>query len=117
MALFRKFYEPCVQMEPAQKPDGHGGQRTYWDETRGFEAAVVRNSSAVVVIAQADAMERTYTVTTPTGTGLRFGDVFKRRSDGQTFRVTSSPKDQHTPEVSTFQFEQVTAEAWELPDE
>lgn len=117
MALFETFYEPCIRLEIRQEPDHHGGQITAWSEGAEFEAAIVRDKSAATIMAEANTMERTYIVTTPTGTGLRFHEAFRRLSDGQTFRVTSVPEDKRTPKVATFQFEQVTAEAWELPDE
>ena len=43
-----------------------------------------------------------------------FINELRRVSDGTVFRVTSNVKDSETPDVSTFQIGQVTAERWEL---
>ena len=59
-------------------------------------------------------MTSTYTVTTERNMGLDFHDVFRRDSDGDIFRVTSDSKDVQTPDVSSFQFAQVSAEKWSL---
>lgn len=117
MALFERFYEPCIRLDRTEEPDGYGGRNVFWRDAGEFEAAIVRDRTGVVVIAEASEMNRTFTVTAPVGTGLRFHEAFRRKADGQTFRVTSTPEDKTTPEAATFQFEQVTAEAWELPDE
>ena len=53
-------------------------------------------------------------MTTPKGVGLQFCDVFCRVSDGAVFRVTQGSEDSATPAGATFQFEQATAERWEL---
>lgn len=117
MALFEKFYEPCVLIQKDREPDGEGGWITNWIALDEFEAAVVRDTSTEVRIAESEGMSRSYTVTCPVGTALAFHSVFRRVRDGQIFRVTSEPIDITTPSVASFQFEQVTAEAWELPDE
>lgn len=116
MALFREFYEPCTRLVKAERPDGHGGQAVEWEDGEPFSAAVVPKTSAVVVVGQGDTLDREYTVTAPVGTALAFHDAFRRERDGQTFRVTSDPADKETPARASFKFEQVQAEAWEVPD-
>lgn len=117
MALYELFYEPCQLLEKEKVTDGEGGWKTTWTSKGDFEAAVVLDTSSAAVIAESAGMNRSYTVTCPTGTGLRFHDVFKRMSDGKAFRVTSDPSDVTTPSMATFQFEIVKAEVWEIPDE
>lgn len=115
--LYERFYEPCELMEYVSEQDGEGGWKSGWTGTSNFEAAVVLDTSTEARIAESAGMSRTYTVTCPIGTDLGFGSVFKRVSDGKAFRVTSDPKDLAAPEVATFKFEIVKAEAWEIPDE
>lgn len=114
MPLFEEFYEPCVLMEKKRVTDGEGGWVTRWDEGLEFDAAVVMDTTLQARVAESDGMKSVYTVTTPQNVRFDYHDAFKRLSDGKTFRVTSDPSDKTTPEVASFSFEQVTAEAWEL---
>ena len=115
--LYEQFFEPCQHLQKHRKPDGEGGWITNWLALNEFEAAVVLDTSTEAVLAASANMNRTYTVTCPVGTKLGFHDVFKRVSDGKTFRVTSDPNDLRTPSMATMQFEIVKAEAWGLPNE
>jgi hypothetical protein len=114
MSLIDDFKEPCVLMEKTRVPDGEGGFEVSWKDGADFLAAIVLNSSIEAQIAQAQGVTSLYTVTTEKNAVLSYHDVFKRKSDGQTFRVTSNGSDKQTPDVATFQFSQVNAEKWEL---
>lgn len=114
MSLIDAFKGPCVVMNEAEVPDGEGGFTTAWQEGADFEAAVVKDTSLEARIAEKDGLANTYTVTTSANAPLEFHDVFKRKSDGQVFRVTSNGDDKRTPPVASFQFAQVSAEEWSL---
>ena len=79
-----------------------------------FDAAIVKDTSLEARIAEKEGLTNTYTVTTSPNAALEFHDVFKRVRDGQVFRVTSNGDDVRPPSVATFDFEQVSAEEWEL---
>lgn len=115
MALFESFYEPCVLMEKKRVSDGEGGWVTSWEDGIEFEAAIVLDTTMTARVAESEGMKSVYTVTANTNIAFDFHDVFKRLEDGKIFRVTSDPTDKTTPDVASFQFEQVTAEVWELP--
>lgn len=115
--LYEEFYTPCQIVQPDRVKDGQGGWTTKWIDGEEFMAAVVLDTSVQATIAESQGMNRSYRVTTPTGTNLAFHTVFKRLSDGQAFRVTSEASDIKTPSVASFQFEIVKAEAWVIPDE
>lgn len=117
MALFEDFYEPCALMEKKRVSDGEGGWITQWVEGIEFEAAIVMDSTLQARVAESEGMSSVYTVTTQHNINFDFHDVFKRLRDGKTFRVTSDQDDKKTPDVASFSFEQVTAEAWEIPSE
>lgn len=112
--LVDNFKVPCVLMEKTRQPDGEGGWVVAWTEGAEFEAAIVRDSSLEARVAEREGVTNVYTVTTDTDAHLEFHDVFKRVSDGQVFRVTSNGDDMRTPDIATFDFEQVSAEEWEL---
>lgn len=115
MSLFEAFYTPCVMMEKKRTPDGLGGYTTEWTEGAEFMAAIVKNDTLQAAIAEKQGVTEVYTITTPVGVGLDYHEVFRRVSDGATFRVTSNAKDSETPNMASFSFEQVKAERWELP--
>lgn len=114
MELFKEFYEPCVLLEKRRVSDGEGGWITQWEDGLEFNAAIIMDNTMTARVAESEGMTSIYTVTTDKNVAFDFHDVFKRVSDGKTFRVTSDPKDRQTPIPSTFEFEQVNAEAWSL---
>lgn len=114
MSLIDAFKEPCVIMNKAKVSDGEGGLKVEWQAGAGFDAAIVKDSSLEARIAEKEGLTNTYTVTTSPNAALEFHDVFKRVRDGQVFRVTSNGDDVRPPSVATFDFEQVSAEEWEL---
>lgn len=115
MNLIQKSMVDCVIMEKEREPDGAGGFITSWKEGTPFKAAFSINTSTEMQIAEAQGLKRVYSVTTVKSATLDYHDVFKRVSDGATFRVTSEGKDKETPEFASFGFAQVTAERWDLP--
>lgn len=112
--LVDDFKTQCVMLERHTESDGEGGFTTTWKDGASFMAAIVRNSTAQVRIAEQQGFTNVYTVTTSPNAPLSFHDVFRRESDGQVFRVTSNGDDMQTPKVASFQFMQVNAEEWRL---
>lgn len=112
--LFERMAVPCVRLERGGAPDGEGGVTATWREGEAFVAAIARDTSTEARVAEAAGVANAYTVTGPER--LSFGDVFRRASDGQAFRVTSNGDDGAAPACATFSFYQSTAEEWEVPD-
>ena len=105
---------PCVFMEQKKAPDGSGGNRTEWKEGKRFNAAIVRDTSTEARIADAAKTVEAYTVTTSRAVDLKYHAVFKRLSDGKTFRITSDNAEKQTPACTALDIAQSTAEAWRL---
>lgn len=114
MSLIDEFKERCQLMEKTRTPDGEGGWNVGWVPGAEFDAAIVMDTTMQARRAESEGMTSVYTVTTDRSMPLDFHDVFRRLSDGKTFRVTSDSTDKQTPGVATFQFAQVTAEGWSL---
>lgn len=114
MTLIDSFKEPCVIMEKRRFPDGEGGFSVEWAEGAEFEAAVTHDTTLQAMAAEKQGVTSTYKVTTDKKVGLVFHDVIKRLRTGNYLRVTSDSEDKQTPDVSTLDFEQVTAEEWRL---
>ena len=112
--LIESMATSCVMMDKVSIPDGEGGFTIEWKEGAPFTATIVKNNSLNAKVAEKQGVTEIYSVTTSKGVVLKLMDVFKRVKDGAIFRVRSNAIDSETPEVASFQFEQVTAEKWEL---
>jgi len=112
--LIDAFMEDCVMMDKASIPDGIGGFVHKWQEGAAFQAAIVKDNTLEARVAEKDGVTELYTVTVAKSLPMEYHDVFKRRSDGAIFRVTSNVTDSKTPKVASFAFGQVSAERWEL---
>ncbi|MBQ9041419.1 MAG: hypothetical protein IJ111_01225 [Eggerthellaceae bacterium] len=117
MTLFLDMTVPCVRLYKLVEKDGEGGHNVRWIDGAPFKAAIHRENTLNARVAEKDGMTDVYTVTVNPETSLPFHSVFKRLSDGKTFRTTSDTADRHTPTMSTFQFARVAAEEWELPQD
>ena len=116
MSLIDFFKSPCVVLTQQRTLDGEGGYTTQWTEGQRFDAAIMLDTSATARRAEKDSLTNQYTVTVDKDITLNFHDVFRRTTDNRTFRVTSNASDKQTPDCATFQFAQVTAEEWRLPE-
>lgn len=114
MSLIDVMMEDCVMLDKRTVPDGLGGFTHEWQDGAPFRAAVIKDSSLAARVAEKQGVTELYTVTVDKGLDLQYHDVFRRLSDGYTFRVTSNITDSETPSVATFQIGQVAAERWEL---
>lgn len=112
--LYERMAVPCALMVRTRVPDGEGGWSESWAVGRRLDAAIAHDSSTESRVAEADGVANSYTVTC--GEALSYGDVIRRLSDGQCFRVTSNADDGAPPACATFAFFQSTAEEWRLPD-
>lgn len=114
MRLFERMMTGCTLLERSEAPDGQGGRSVSWADGEPFEAALVLASSSEAQQGCSERCDNRYTVTTLEPLG--HGDVFRRSSDGQVFRVTSNADDVEAPGAATFRLMQCQAEEWELPD-
>ena len=105
---------PCVFMEKKSEPDGSGGSNTTWEDGEPFNAAIIRDTSTEARIAEAAGIVEAYTVTVSRSVHLKYHAVFKRLSDGKTFRITSDNAEKQTPLCTALDIAQSTAEAWRL---
>ncbi len=114
VGLMKDFLEDCTLLEKTRVPDGEGGWTIKWVDGMEFQAAITYDTTMQARVAESEGMKATYTVTTEKAMMLDFHDVFRRKRDGQVFRVTSQGDDKKTPERASFQVSQVAAEEWTL---
>ena len=114
VGLMNDFVEDCTLIEKTRVPDGEGGWTVGWADGMDFQAAITYDTTLQARVAESEGMKATYTVTTEKTMPLDFHDVFRRKRDGQIFRVTSQGDDKKTPSSASFQVSQVAAEEWAL---
>ena len=115
MSLLSEAMETCVMLNKVKTDDGYGGYSTVWTEGANFDAAIVFDTSIQARQAEAAGVTSLYTVTTRKNMHLEYHDVFRRKSDGKIFRVTSDGDDKFTPNSASLDMRQVTAEEFTLP--
>lgn len=116
MSLLEATKEDCVMLDRRSGSDGYGGIAYHWEEGAEFSASIAFDTSIEAVTAQAAGATSLYTVLTDRGINLQYHDVFRRKSDGKTFRVTSDGDDDKTPNTAGLKLRRVRAEEWVIPD-
>ena len=114
MSLLSQAMEKCVLIDKTTQADGYGGYISTYSEGAEFEAAIVFDSSMEARIADKQGVTSLYTITTSKAFTLQYHDIFKRKSDGKIFRVTSDGDDKYTPPSASLNMRQVTAEEFVL---
>lgn len=115
MSLLSDSYEKFIFIEKRFVPDGRGGAIPAWSEGAEFQATADFSTSTLARIANKLTESVSCTITTSKAITLEPMDVIKRVSDGQYFRITSDGKNKKTPDSSTLDMRQSTAELWTLP--
>ena len=117
MSLIEQMMEPCTLLNRVRQNDGYGGYTESWTDGATFSAPFIKNSSPEVTLAEMQGANEVFTVVVPQTFSLDYHDVFRRDSDGTTFRVTSYTRDTDPPARSTVKIAKVTAERWVIPAE
>ena len=114
MLLF-DMMEDCKIMNRVRTDDVYGSYTETWSEGATFKAAISKNTTTEMQIAEKQGISEAFTVVVNKGFSLDYHDVFKRVSDGAIFRVTSRTVDSEAHPASTIKIAKVTAERWVLP--
>ena len=116
-SIMPEMMTDCVIMDrsTANRSDGQFGTVDVYQPGATFRAMLIKVNSPEVRVAERQGIREQFTVVVPTGVTIRHNDVFRRESDGLTFRATSSTKDGEAPGASTVQISKCTAERWDIP--
>ena len=114
MSLLSEAMEDCIMLDRVSTADGYGGVIRTWQDGAKFKAAISFNSSVEAQLAAVQGVTGLYTVTTVKEVSLQYHDVFRRVSDGKTYRVTTDGSDNKTPESASLNMRVVRAEQWAL---
>lgn len=104
----------CVFLDRTTTPDGRGGIIYDYTEGAEFDAAIYLENSLNEQIAEKQGVTGIYQVTVRRNVRLEFHTLFRRLSDGKTFRVTSKDESK-TPTSSSLDMRVVRAEEYDLP--
>lgn len=108
-AFLEQFADDFYFMERRLTPDGYGTQNVEWHEGALLHMAVAHDTTVEASIAEQAGTASTFTFLCEKGTPLQANDIVKRVSDGQGFKITSSPEDEKTPAMSELNLAKVTA--------
>ena len=115
MSLLSQMMEDCKILNHVRTDDDFGGYTDAWTEGATFKAAIAKNGSPEVLVAEKQGVAEQFTVVVDQDFVLDYHDVFRRVSDGSVFRVTSPTADSTAHPASTVKIAKVTAERWVLP--
>lgn len=114
MSLLDDFSRTCVFMEKRRVPDGAGGYNTKWEEGAEFANYQALDTSMEARRAEKEGVTSLYSALVDKAVPIEYNDVFKDKTTGETYRVTSNPEDKVAPKSSTLPLKSFTAERWAL---
>ncbi len=117
MSLYDAAMESCQMIHKISMNDSYGGEITTYVRGATFEAAITFDTSVQARIGMSEGVKNMYTVHTRKSKTLQPFDMFERKSDGKTFRVTSDGRDAKTPDTATINMRVCTAEEYAIPGE
>ena len=113
MSLLSKAFEDFTVLNKSIVDDGYGGTTTVWTDGATIKGALVFDNSAQMKTAMAAGAKGAYTLTVRKNVELDYHTVLKR-ANGQLFRLISNSDDKKTPEGSTLDMRQYTAEEFTI---
>ena len=114
MSLLDDFSRTCVLMEKKRVPDGAGGYIVEWMEGAEFINYQALDTSMEARRAEKEGVTSLYSALVDKAVPIEYNDVFKDKTTGETYRVTSNPEDKVAPKSSTLSLKFFKAERWAL---
>lgn len=115
MSLLDDFSRTCILMKKIQKPDGEGGDITEWVDGAEFLNYQAMDTSMEARRAEKEGITSVYSALVDKSLAIKYGDYFKDKTTGETYRVTSNPEEKQAPKAASFSLKYCTAERKELP--
>ena len=117
MSLLDEYTVKCRILTKTISEDPVGGYKTEWKPGTCFSAAWEYESAPEITVAEQQGVSRTYRIYVDKTLSLDFHDVFRRKDNGQIYRVTNPGTDRKTPSFSLLNKRLIEVEKWELPHE
>lgn len=116
MSLLDEYTVECVLLVKTRTDDPVGGYKIAWVDGATFSAAWEYESAPEMTVAAQQGVSRVYNIYVDKTLGLDFHEVFRRKDNDQTYRVTNPGTDRKTPSFSRLNRQLVEVEKWELPN-
>ena len=87
-------------MERARTPDGAGGYTVTWTEGAEFTNYQALDTSMEARKAEKDGVTSVYSALVSQDVLVEYGDYFRDKSTGTTYRVTSNPEEKQAPKTA-----------------
>lgn len=114
--ILKAFFKPCHLLDKTTVTvSGLFGPQEKYVEGAALDAALLKDNSAEVRVAEANGLKELYTVVVHKPVTLKQGDVIRRDADQLTLRITGNTVDWEAPEMATVQIAKVSAKVWEPP--
>lgn len=110
--MMESLSHECVMQDKRTIPDGEGGVITAYADGAEFKCYPALDTSMQARIAEAQGVKSLYNILVPKSVQIGVGDMFRDKTEGAYFRVTSPPKE--TPGTSTLDLKAFAAEKTEL---
>ena len=111
------MFEDFIIMEASyRQPDDEGGEKVVYTEGERIDAFARLDSAPEQTTARRDKELAKYTIITPDGVYLDYGQVLKRLRDGKCFYLTSGNMEHKLPDIATIRIRWCTAEEYEIPE-
>ena len=115
MSLMDEFNADCVLLVKTRQDDPLGGYKTVWAEGVPFTASWEYESAPEITVAEQQGVSRVYNIYVDKTLDLDFHEVFRRKDNGQTYRVVNPGTDRVTPSFSTLNRRLIGVVQWDLP--
>ena len=118
MSLLDDFGHTCVILEKTRKPDGEGGYTVEWTDGAEFMNYQALDTSMEARRAEKEGVTSLYSALVDKAVPIEYNDYFRDTSTGETYRVTSDPKEREAPKFAgpvVRALKYFTAERKELP--
>ena len=113
--MISNFYEPFEIIEIAKVSDGMGGFKTYEVAKVKFEGAMTLDKTLSKLLAGQEGIENNYILCVSKTLEIELGDIVKKVSSNNYYKVVNYPSDYETPKRSSLNFKQVSLKRYILP--
>lgn len=113
--LMDEYNAKCVLLVKTRQDDPVGGYQTVWADGIEFDAAWEYESAPEIVVAEQQGVSRIYRIYIDPTLDLEYHEVFRRKDNGQIYRVTNPGTDRRTPSFSRINKRLIEVEKWDLP--
>lgn len=114
--LLQNYTATCCFMNLSIVDDDYGGYTKKWTEGAEFDAVITENLSQPAVVAGIENETTFFGVKVKRNVPLELNSVFKRKKDGQVFRIRNA-NSMDAPDFSAMDMKALNAESYVLTED